>query len=238
MTHEWLTPQAQALLLDGLQMTLALTAVTSLLALVVGVGICRLRLSRARWFAILYIETCRNVPALVWVIFFTYALPNIFDLETRRALFFQNGVMDWLKETTGVLIPYYMVGAVLGLTVNTSAYLAELLRAGIQTLHQEQIDSARSLGASPRFLFFYALLSHGIRAASPGITTRLVHNLKNTALASFVAVPEFFKAVQTSISRSFYAVEFLLLASVVYWLLSWGFALLLRHSLPRPVESA
>jgi ABC-type amino acid transport system permease subunit len=82
------------------------------------------------------------------------------------------------------------------------------------------------------------LLPQGLRAAAPALITRLVHNLKNTALASFVAVPELFKAVQTAISQSFYAVELLLVASVLYWLLSWGFAWMLRWVLPSKARRA
>ncbi len=237
MTTDWLTPDTRDLLVAGVKVTLALTVITSVLAFALALFICRLRLSAVafwRGVAATYIELCRNIPALVWVIFFAYALPNAFDLDTRRMLFFRNGVMEFLRQETGVLIPYYLIGAVLGLTLNTSAYLVELLRAGIGTLKQEHLESARTLGATPNAAFQRLLMPHGIRAAAPGIMTRLVHNMKNTALASFVAVPEFFKAVQTSISRSFYAIELLVLASVVYWILTWGFAVLLRRVLPQP----
>jgi polar amino acid transport system permease protein len=239
-SSEWLTPEAQTLLMDGVKMTVGLTLITSWLALLIGAVMCRVRLSRSIWLrslAIVYIELCRNIPALVWVIFFAFALPNAFPLETRRELFFRNNVMMQLRAWTGVAIPYYLLGAALGLTINTSAYLAELLRAGISTLSDEHLAAARSLGAGSNFLFFRALLPHGIRTASPSIITRLVHNLKNTALASFVAVPELFKAVQTAISRSFYAVEFLLLAAVIYLALAWIYALILRWLLPKPLTA-
>lgn len=238
MTNEWLTPDAQALILDGTKMTVGLTLVTSFLALIIGAVVCHLRLSRSFWprsVAILYTELCRNIPALVWVIFFAFALPNAFPLETRREIFFRNDVMLQLREWTGVAIPYYLFGAGFGLTINTSAYLAELLRAGISTLDDEHLVAARSLGVGPNLLFWHALLPHGLRTASPAIITRLVHNLKNTALASFVAVPELFKAIQTAISRSFYAVEFLLLAAAIYLALAWIYGLILRVLLPKPI---
>ena len=71
------------------------------------------------------------------------------------------------------------------------------------------------------------LLPQGLRAAFPAITTRLIHNMKNTALVAFVAVPDLFHATQATITRTFRATEFLLLAAGLYLLLSISFAALL-----------
>jgi His/Glu/Gln/Arg/opine family amino acid ABC transporter permease subunit len=231
----WLTPDTLGLLVHGLVVTVALALVTGGLAMVLGLGVGWMKLSASRGLravGTVYVETFRNIPSLVAIIFWAYALPNAFPPDLRRSLFFDNPFFNSVELMTGLLIPYYALAAVLGLTLNTSAYVAELFRAGVGTLSREHWDAARSLGASPRRAFMYVLLPQGLRAASPALVTRLVHNLKNTALASFVAVPELFNAVQTAISRSFYAVELLLAASVLYWLLSWGFAWLLRQWLP------
>ncbi len=233
----WFTLEIARLLLTGLAVTVVLTLVTCTVALVIGVVVGWLRLSGLRLvssLAVVYVEVFRNVPALVGVIFWAYALPNAFDPQTRRLLFFDNPWINGLGQLTGLSVPYYAVGAALGLTLNTSAYIAELFRAGVGTLAREHWEAARSLGASRGRAFVHLLLPHGLRAASPALVTRLVHNMKNTALASLVAVPEFFKAVQTSITRSFHAVELLLMASVGYWLLSWSFAWLLHRWLRVP----
>ncbi len=233
----WLTSEVVTLLLNGLAVTVALTLLTSSAAVALGVSVGWLKISAspvARGLGTVYIEVFRNVPALVGVIFWAYALPNAFSPETRRLLFFDNGLMNEISQLTGLTIPYYALAAAFGLTLNTSAYIAELFRAGVSTLAREHWEAARVLGASSNHAFRHVLLPHGLRAASPALITRLIHNLKNTALASFVAVPELFKAMQTSISRSFYAVELLLLASLMYWLLSIAFAWLLHQVLPSP----
>ena len=230
----WLTPDIISLLLSGLGVTIALTLIPSAAALALGVGVGWMRLSAsplARGLAVVYVEIFRNVPALVAVIFWAYALPNVFDLELRQALFFDNPLVNALGRLAGLSIPYYALAAAFALTLNTSAYVAELFRAGVGTLAREHWEAARTLGASPVRAFRSVLLPHGLRAASPALVTRLVHNLKNTALASFVAVPELFKAVQTSITRSFHAAELLLLASLLYWALSISFAWFLRRSI-------
>ncbi|MBI3241199.1 MAG: ABC transporter permease subunit [Chloroflexi bacterium] len=233
----WLTSETAALLLNGLAATIALTLLTSAAALGLGVCVGWLKLSAspaARSLGTIYVEVFRNVPALVAIVFWAYALPNAFSPEARRALFFDNNVVNTLSQLTGLVIPYYALAAALGLTLNTSAYIAELFRAGVGTLAREHWEAARALGASPARAFGHILLPHGLRAASPAVITRLIHNMKNTALAAFVAVPELFKAMQTSITRSFYAIELLLLTSVLYWLSSWVFAQLLRRALLGP----
>lgn len=228
-------------LVDGLVFTVALTLLTSVVALALGILIGALRLSAsrlARAFAGAYVEVFRNIPALVLVIFWAYAFPNVFAAEARQGVFFDNRWADVLADLTGVSIPYYALAAALGLTLNTSAYIAELFRAGVGTLARPHWEAARTLGASPSQGFRRLLLPHGLKAASPALVTRLVHHMKNTSLASFVAVPEFFQAVQSSISDSFQAVRMLTLAAVVYVLLSLVWAAVLRRWLMAPVGNS
>ncbi len=219
-------------LLGGLGLTVLLTALTSASSLALGIGVGTLRLSGrpiVRRSAGVFVDVFRNIPALVLIIFWAFAVPNLFSAEVRRAIFFDNSPAIWARQLTGLALPYYALAAAIGLTLNTSAYLAELFRAGVGTIPQAIVDAARSLGATPSALFWRVLLPQGLRAAFPAITTRLIHNMKNTALAAFVAVPEFFQATQTAISQSFQAVEILFLAAAIYWLLSLSFAVLLNQ---------
>jgi His/Glu/Gln/Arg/opine family amino acid ABC transporter permease subunit len=227
----WLTPEIFQSLFQGLIFTILLTAVTSIISVILGIGIGALRLSARPGFnrmAGIYVDVFRNIPALVLIIFIAFAVPNLFTAGLRQRLFFNNLIVDWGKGLSGFSLPFYALAAAVGLTLNTSAYLAELFRAGVGTLPQEYVDAARSFGATKVTVFWQILLPHGFQAAFPAIATRLIHNMKNTALASFVAVPDFFQATQAVISRTFRATEFLLFAAIVYLLLSVLFAALLR----------
>ena len=227
----FLTPDILVLLWRGMGFTLLLTVVTTLLSLIIGITIGALRLAGQpllRHLAAIYVDIFRNIPALVLIIFWAFAVPNVFAPETRRLLFFDNIWVAWSQAVTGLSLPYYALAAIMALTLNTSAYLAELFRAGVSAIPQEIVDVARSLGASPRAIFRRILLPQGVRIAFPAMSTRLIHNLKNTALASLVTVPELFQATQTAISQTFQAVELLLLASVLYWLLAFALAALLQ----------
>jgi polar amino acid transport system permease protein len=78
-------------------------------------------------------------------------------------------------------------------------------------------------------VFWSILLPDGVRAGFPAMTTRLIHNMKNTALVSFVAVPELFHAVQASITETFRATELLTLAAVMYLALAMAMSGVLRQ---------
>ncbi len=231
MTPNWFTPDLFNLLMQGLLLTVALTAVTAALALILGVAAGTMRISGNRFaagLAVLHVETHRNLPALVLMIIWAFALPNLFPSELRRSLFFDNAVLNWISGWSGLSLPYYTLAAGVALILNTSAYLAELFRAGVGAIPQQHVDAARTLGASRLKLFWRVLLPQGLRTAFPAISTRLIHHLKNTALAAFVATPEFFHSAQTAITRTFLALEFLMLAAIVYLLLAFAFSAVLR----------
>lgn len=230
LPFDWFTGETTSLLIQGILYTLFLTAITSVLSLCVGVliGISRLSnrhiLSRP---AAVYVEIFRNIPALVLIIFWAFAFPYILPAEMRTGILFDNNLTNRIGELTGLLVPYYALAVIIALTLNTSAYLAEIFRAGVGTIAQEHLEAARSLGASNLVVLRKILIPQGFQAAFPAISTRLVHNMKNTALAAFVSVPVFFHSINTSISRSFRALEFLLLAAIVYLILYFLFTSLL-----------
>ncbi len=227
----WLTGETVGLFGQGILFTVLLTAVTSVISLVIGIGVGGVRLSKRpfmRTAAAVFVDIFRNIPALVLIIFLAFAVPNLFSSSVRQRLFFNNVLVEWGQGFTGLSLPYYALAAAVAMTLNTSAYLAELFRAGVGTIPQEMVDAARSMGGTKTAVFYQILLPQGVRAAFPAIATRLIHNMKNTALASFVAVPELFHAAQASITRSFRATEFLLLAAVMYLLLSFLFGAFLR----------
>ncbi len=228
----WLSLDILTLFLQGLKLTLILTLITSLLAMAIGIIIGSIRLSSKLWArtgALIFTETFRNIPALVLIIFFAFAVPNLFEGEIRRGLFFNNPFINTIGHLFNLSIPWYTLAAILGLTLNTAAYIAELFRAGMGTIAREHLDAAQSMGASWGIIFRTILIPSGLGAAFPAINSRLIHNFKNTALASFVAVPEFFNSITTAITRTFLALEFLIVAAIVYLILSASLSLGLQR---------
>ena len=219
------------LLLQGVFVTLWLTLITSVASMVIGIWVGIGRLSTNKYIRQLstgYVTIHRNVPALLLIIFWAFAVPNLFSSDTRQTIFFNNQFVNWVADLTNLSIPYYALAATLALTLNTSAYIAELFRAGVGAIAQQQVDAARSIGATQAVVLREIVIPQGLRIAFPTISTRLIHNMKNTALASFVSVPEFFNSTQGLISKTFLASEFLMLAAGVYLTLSLLFAQLLE----------
>jgi polar amino acid transport system permease protein len=220
---DWLTPDVREQLLDGVVITVWLTVLTSVGSLLLGVLAALGRSSATRWkrrLAGSFVETFRNIPALILIIFFAFAVPNVVSADRRKGIFFDNDVVDALSSVTGSPLPYYAVAAGMALTLNTSAHMAEIIRSGFGSVPASRVDAARSLGASHRAALRTVVVPHGVRVAFPAISNRLIHNMKNTSLASFVAVPELFQVIQGSITKTFRATEFLVLAALLYLLLS------------------
>lgn len=233
---DWLTGELSADILGGVALTIGLTLLTSCTSFAVGLAAAIGRRSRRLWarrVAGTFVEIFRNVPALILLIFFAFAVPNVFPAELRKTLFFDNPIVDLIGTITTLPLPYYGIAAVVALTVNTGAHLAEVLRSGLDAVPQERIDAARSLGASARSAYFTVTIPDGVRISFGGVINRLVHNLKNTALVSFVAVPDAFSRIQGAITKTFEATELLVFAAVLYLAL----ATLLEFGLRR-IEAA
>jgi len=210
-------------ILLGAAVTVVVTILTSITSFALGAAAALGRRSDRpvrRRLAGAFVETFRNVPALILLIFFAFAIPNVFPQDLRRTIFFDNSFIDGLGTVTFLTIPYYAIAAIVALSANTGAHLAEVIGAGIDTIPSQRIEAARSLGASRRSLYRTVILPDAVRVSFPGITNRLVHNLKNTALVGFVAVPDLFQELQATITRTFQATRTLLLAAVLYLILA------------------
>lgn len=227
---EWLTPELQRQLLDGIVVTVVVTAITTVTSMLVGIAMALGRRStarRRRYPAATFVEIFRNVPALIWIIFFAFALPNLLSADRRKSLLFDNGFIDTVGDLTSLPLPYYAIAACVALTCNTGAHLCELIRSGMDAVPVERVEMARTLGASRRTSQRTVLVPDAIRQSFPAISNRLIHNLKNTSLVSFVAVPDLFSAAQGLINRTFQATEVLVIVAVLYLALAavMGFGL-------------
>ncbi|MBN9061371.1 MAG: ABC transporter permease [Rhizobiales bacterium 65-9] len=160
------------LLLRGLGMTVALGFFCILFGSVAGLLICLARLYAprpAQLVAIAYIDILRAIPALVVLTMIYYALPYV-----------------------GVRLSGF-VSAVLGLSLVLSAFSAEVFRAGIESVPRGQFEAAASLGLHPVQTMWKVVLPQAFRVAVAPTTSNWVSIVKDTSLASVVAIPELLK---------------------------------------------
>ena len=160
------------LLLDGLLRTIFLGALSIVLGLAGGLGLVLVRLYAAkplRFLAIVYIDVFRALPVLVWLVIVYYAFPFI-----------------------GIRFSPF-VAACFALTTVSAAYAAEIFRSGIEAVPRGQFEAARAIGLSPWLVMAKVVLPQAIRIVIPPLTNNSINVMKDTALASVVALPDLLK---------------------------------------------
>jgi His/Glu/Gln/Arg/opine family amino acid ABC transporter permease subunit len=183
--------------------TLQLMVVSFGLACALGLVIALLRISPLaplRALARLYIGFFRGVPVLVILYWIYFALPEM-GYE--------------------VLVISSYTAAVLGLGIHGGAFLAEIFRSGIESLHRGQMEAALSLGMTPAKAMRFIILPQAVRVVLPPIANYAVGLLKETALCSIIAAPELMLRAKDLASSSFLPMHAFVLAAIFYYVMSF-----------------
>ena len=160
------------LLMRGLWTTVLLGVVSIVLGLALGLALVMLRLYAAtpvRWLAVGYINLFRALPLLVLLVLIYYALPFL-----------------------GVRLSSFAAAAA-ALSLVSGAYAAEIFRAGIEAVPRGQFEASAALGLRPWRVMQFVVLPQAIRIVVPPLTSNGINVLKDTALASVVAMPDLLK---------------------------------------------
>ncbi|MDT8856507.1 amino acid ABC transporter permease [Paracoccaceae bacterium Fryx2] len=187
------------LLLSGLWITLQIGAVSILAGLGLGLGLALVRLYAPRWMQVLariYINFMRSIPLLVLLILIYYALPFV-----------------------GIRLSPFL-SAVSALSLVSAAYTAEIFRAGIEAIPRGQFEASAALGLGYRHTMVKVILPQAIRIVIPPLTNNCINVMKDTALASVVAMPDLLK--QATQAQALAANPSPLIgAAILYVLLLW-----------------
>ena len=210
-TGEW----APNLLLLGLFTTIRLAVWSLLIGTVVGVIVAALRLARRpalRWLGRLFVELVRNTPpiVLIFVLYFfvsSQVMPGL-DLPARL-----RAGPAWLRDGVAVLlapperISDFLSGlACLGLLAG--AYVAEIVRAGLQSVPASQIEAGRALGLSGWMVFRNVVLPAALRNVLPALAGQFIVSIKDSSLVALISIQEltFMTAEVSSTTRRFFEV--------------------------------
>ena len=196
----------------------------SVLAQVAGIGLGvlaavarHLRIPVASQIGSLYIWFFRGTPLLVQLIFWFSAFPLL--VEDDFSVFFITVQKEWF-----LLSPFQ--AALIGLSLNEGAYMAEIVRAGIESIERGQMDAAKSVGMTSLQAMRLVVLPQAARVAIPPTGNEFIAMLKNSSLANVIAYPELLYASQRVYTRNFQVLELLAVASVWYLALTTVFSLL------------
>ena len=187
------------ILLRGVGVTIELWAVAMMLGLALGLLVSLGPLSGRRWLrypAIGYVEVFRNTPVLIQLIWFYYAFPIVLGQQ---------------------LTPF--VAAILALTLNTSAYCAEIFRSGIDSIARGQWEAAKALGMTWATALRRIILPQVGKRMLPAFTNRAIELAKVTSLASVLAVHETMYQGRLLSSTYYRPLEILTVVALVYFVL-------------------
>lgn len=187
------------LFLQGALMTIRITALATVLGILVGVSMAGLQLIKNRALSGIiqaYIEIIRNTPFLVQLFFVYFGLPTI-----------------------GILIPAWQA-ALIALTINTGAYATEIVRAGIESITKGQIEAGRALGLSGLQIFLYVILKPALMVVYPALTSQFILFVLNSAVISVISAEELAYQAKYVASRTFRNFEIYLFITILYLIIA------------------
>jgi len=182
---------------SGLLVTLALSVASGVTSLVAGLVVALARLYGPRALRPVlgfYVDSMRAVPVLVVLVWTFFALPIV----------------------AGVTLPPFWA-ALVGLTVHLAAYAAEIVRAGVESVRPGQTRAALALGMSGAQVLRRIVLPQALVRMLPAFGSLLSVTIKDTAIASVIAVPELMRQSETVAGQSFQPIEVYTFAMLVYF---------------------
>lgn len=194
--------------INGLFGTLWLALITVVVGTILGTFVALMRLSRSKiLYAVtgVYIEVLRGTPILLQLYFFWLLLPKIVPIT--------------MSDTACIIV---------ALIVNSSAYVAEVIRAGIQAVDKGQTEAAKSLGMSDRNMMQHIILPQAIKNILPALGNEFIVMVKETSLASVFFVGELMTAYKTVQSTTFLALPSLTIAGLIYLIVTFVLTKLLK----------
>lgn len=194
-------------ILEGLIVTIEISLLSLVFALILGLIVGLMRISSnvaARNLAIVYIEVIRGTPLLVQIFIMYFFIGTVLDLE---------------RFTAGVV----------ALSVFTAAYVAEIIRSGIQSIHTGQMEAARSLGMSYPRAMIEVILPQAFKITLPPLAGQFINLIKDSSLVSVISITDLTKAGREVVSGSFAPFEVWFTVAALYLVLTGTLSWLIQR---------
>ncbi len=197
--------EALPALLKGALVTLQLTAIATAFGLIGGIFLGVIRLSKVkvlRLLARVYVDFFRGTPLLVQLYIIYFGIPALFNYLGIDFRFNQWGA------------------AVTGLSLNSAAYLAEIVRAGIQSVENGQKEASESLGLGSTQTMRYVIFPQALRRMIPPLGNEFITLLKDTSLVAVIGYQELFREGQLIVATTYRSFEIYGAVAIIYLLLT------------------
>lgn len=225
------------LLVQGLVATIRISIYASILALILGVilGIARCATNLTiRMLARTYLEFLRNVPPVVVIFIFFFFLSE----QLISALNMESWARDIARQEDNTIWTFFfgdmrrfpaLISGIIVLALFESAFVGEIVRAGIQSVDKGQREAARSIGMSPFQEMRYIVLPQALRKVLPPLANQFISLVKDSSLVSLISVPDLtFKTVELVASTRL-IFEAWLTAAAFYFVICFGLSVLFRR---------
>ena len=206
------------ILILGLWITLKVSVIAIFIGVIIGLfaGLARVSSNPAlKWSAITYIELIRGSPLLVQIFIWHYALGTMIT-----------GLLDKMGYT-GEISP--LVFGIAALAFFTGAYVAEMVRAGIQSIHRGQTEASRSLGMTYLQSMLHVILPQAMRRILPPLAGQFISLIKDSSLLGIIAIRELTKATREGVTASLQVFELWFVCAILYLLLTFALSMLVQY---------
>lgn len=196
-------------ILAGVRGTFEITLWTTLFSTVFALAVSLMSLSKVNWVrypAIAYIEVFRAVPTLVGLVWVYYSLPILTSISLQGSL-----------------------SAIAGLTICRACYIAEVFRAGIESIDQGQMEAARGIGMSYQAAMRRIILPQAIRRMIPPFMNQFATIIKYTSMASVLSVVEILHEANDVIQHTFRPLEVYTFVAILYFIIIFPIAQFSRY---------
>ena len=194
---------------EGIRNTLIIAAFSVLLGTVLGTLMAMMRMSRVaplRLLALAYIEFIRGTPLMVQLMFIFYGLPMI-GVKFPDIPF----IPDFSRFAAGIV----------AMSINSCAYVAEIIRSGIQAVDPGQMEAARSVGYSRSQAMTYVVLPQAIRNILPALGNEFVVVIKESSIESVIGIADLMFRTKDVIAVTYRTLASLAIAAVIYFCMTF-----------------
>ncbi|ART72020.1 hypothetical protein BTO20_28820 [Mycobacterium dioxanotrophicus] len=196
-------------LLTGLKTSLAITLLVIIISAVAAVPVALARMAEfdlIRWIAQGYIELFRCTPVLIQLFWMFYALPILLDISLSG-----------------------FTAAVIAISANLTAQVAEVYRAGFQSVPAEQLEAAKVLQVDRYHQVASIIVPQTLRQQLPALLSIAINGFKDTALVSVIGVVDLMFAANTAAAQTYRSLEILTGAALVYFVVAFPLSLLVSY---------
>ncbi|MCK1194473.1 ABC transporter substrate-binding protein/permease [Streptococcus uberis] len=189
-------------LLSGLGTTLSLTLISFAIAMIIGIIFGMMAVSPSKGMRIassIFVDVVRGIPLMIVAAFIFWGVPNLIESMTGH----QSPINDFLAAT-------------IALSLNGGAYIAEIVRGGIEAIPAGQMEASRSLGIPYRVTMKKIILPQAVKVMLPNFINQFVISLKDTTIVSAIGLVELFQTGKIIIARNYQSFRMYAILAIIY----------------------